>query len=437
MCEGYTDVIGCDLAGFSEAVATCGTALTKQHAELLSRSAKRIVLAFDADAAGQAATERVHQWEREFGLDVLVAALPPGADPGDLAASDPPALRRALEDAQPLHAFRAERILQRAELDSPGGRDRAADEAAEVLAVYPAEVLLDDDLAPIAARIPMEVAQFRDRVDAARQRQLERQASAGIDQFENAPPPPDPGDGYFDSMDDEYSSSFASHEDLGADAGDRYDTTSVQRSAGQSRQRIAQRSAQADADLLAAAAAPHGDAFGLMVPELFATSIGREAFARMEASPEWRESATNPAGGASQIDGDALAETLRVAAADGAHLSAEEANDRVATAMLHYVRFLIDTVSAGGEIPRVRLDASLSDEAQMGFRHQCLRWLRQRQPELHDLQQRIGAVSSVRDWLDSLGSPEAPKTVSASVQAPTGDFAESQVDARTAATPSR
>ena len=177
VCEGYTDVIGCDLVGISEAVATCGTAFTAQHAELLSRTAKHIVLAFDADAAGRTATERVHQWERTYGLSVSVARLPPGADPGDLAATDPPALRKALDDAQPLYAFRAERLLERAELDSPAGRDHAAEQAAEVLAMYPPDVLLDDDLAPIAGRIPMDVGPFRDRVDAARQR-LDQRAAA-------------------------------------------------------------------------------------------------------------------------------------------------------------------------------------------------------------------------------------------------------------------
>ncbi|GIT46388.1 MAG: hypothetical protein Ct9H300mP12_09730 [Acidimicrobiales bacterium] len=83
VCEGYTDVIGCHLVGIERAVATCGTALTPSHARLIGRFAKRVVLAFDADGAGQAAAERVYAWEEEFGLQFAVAALPEGADPGE------------------------------------------------------------------------------------------------------------------------------------------------------------------------------------------------------------------------------------------------------------------------------------------------------------------------------------------------------------------
>ena len=429
VCEGYTDVIGCELAGVAEAVATCGTALTRQHAELLSRSATRIVLAFDADAAGQTATERVHQWERALGLDIFVAPLPPGSDPGDLAASDPPALRRAISEAQPLHAFRAERILDRADLDSPSGRDRAADEAAEVFAVYPAEVVLDRDLEPIAARIPMDVGSFRERVDAVRQQAAERaDAAAGPpDRYDDAPPPPDPGDGYDDAFDAGFADDGSGYEGdpYRLDADGSYGAAGG--ASGMSRRRRGfsgppptasqRRPARADSDLLAAAAAPHGDALGLLVPELFATSAGHEAFDRMAADATWREQIAAAADESAGHDGDPVSEMLGAAAAEGALLSAEEANDRIATAMLHFVRSLIASISGGGDVPRVRLDPGLSASAQLQYRHQCLRWLRERQPELQDLNQRIAAVRSVCDWLQSLGEPESPTRQAAAPEA--------------------
>ena len=89
VCEGYTDVIGLQRAGIGEAVATCGTALAEGHVRLLKNFATQIVLAFDADAAGQAAAERLYEWERRFDVDIRVAVLPPGADPADLAHRDP------------------------------------------------------------------------------------------------------------------------------------------------------------------------------------------------------------------------------------------------------------------------------------------------------------------------------------------------------------
>ena len=129
VCEGYTDVIGCHLVGIERAVATCGTALTPSHARLIKRFAKRVVLAFDADGAGQAAAERVYAWEEEFGLQFAVAALPEGADPGDLAGSAPDVLHRAITDARPFLEFRVDRVLDRGDLGSVEGRARAATEA--------------------------------------------------------------------------------------------------------------------------------------------------------------------------------------------------------------------------------------------------------------------------------------------------------------------
>ncbi|MER3453444.1 MAG: DNA primase, partial [Acidimicrobiia bacterium] len=89
VCEGYTDVIGFALAGVPHAVATCGTALADEHFRILKNFARRIVLAFDADAAGQAAAERFYEWERRYELDIAVAELPAGHDPADLAQRDP------------------------------------------------------------------------------------------------------------------------------------------------------------------------------------------------------------------------------------------------------------------------------------------------------------------------------------------------------------
>ena len=65
VCEGYTDVIGFAQAGMPRAVATCGTALTEEHVRLLKRFAQRVVLAFDPDAAGQAAADRFYEWEHK------------------------------------------------------------------------------------------------------------------------------------------------------------------------------------------------------------------------------------------------------------------------------------------------------------------------------------------------------------------------------------
>jgi len=89
VCEGYTDVIAFFMAGMPRAVATCGTALGEDHFKTMRNFAKRIVLAYDADKAGQSAAASVYQWERQHEVDVFVAHLPKGQDPAELAQHDP------------------------------------------------------------------------------------------------------------------------------------------------------------------------------------------------------------------------------------------------------------------------------------------------------------------------------------------------------------
>ena len=166
VCEGYTDVIGCHLAGIERAVATCGTALTPSHARLMGRFAKRVVLAFDADGAGQAAAERVYAWEEEFGLRFVVAALPTGSDPGDLAGSDPDGLRAAIEGARPFLEFRVDRVLDRGDLDSAEGRAAAATEAMGLVVEHPDAMVRDQYAMRIADRCLVGVDEVRRRGEA-------------------------------------------------------------------------------------------------------------------------------------------------------------------------------------------------------------------------------------------------------------------------------
>jgi DNA primase len=138
VCEGYTDVIGFHRAGVPIAVATCGTALTAEHVRLLKRFAGRVVLAFDADAAGQGAAERFYEWERQFDVAVEVARLPRGKDPGELAGEDPAALRAAVDDAEPFLGFRVGRVLRAGgRVVTPEARAKLANGAMVVVNEHP------------------------------------------------------------------------------------------------------------------------------------------------------------------------------------------------------------------------------------------------------------------------------------------------------------
>ena len=137
VCEGYTDVIGFHRSGVPTAVATCGTAFTEEHVKLLKRYTSRVVLAFDADAAGQGAAERFYEWERKYDIEVSVAKLLGGKDPGDLAQSDPESLPLAIEQASPFLAFRIDRVLATMPSDTPEHRTRVAESAMAVVNEHP------------------------------------------------------------------------------------------------------------------------------------------------------------------------------------------------------------------------------------------------------------------------------------------------------------
>jgi DNA primase len=164
VCEGYTDVIGFAKAGLPRAVATCGTALTEEHVRLLRSFARRVVLAFDADAAGQGAADRVYAWEKAFDVDVAVAALPAGVDPADLGRSDPEALVRSVAEAVPFLRFRVDRVLDAADLSTAEGRARAAETALSVVAEHPSELVRDQYVMDVADRCRLDPDRLRARL---------------------------------------------------------------------------------------------------------------------------------------------------------------------------------------------------------------------------------------------------------------------------------
>lgn len=134
--EGYTDVIALHQAGVPEVVATCGTALTDEHFDLLRRFADRVVLAFDADEAGAEAARRTSDLEApvRLDLDMRVAIMPDGGDPADIVqAGRVGEIRDVVDQARPLLQFRLEREVAKLDLSEPEGRARALHVAAAQL----------------------------------------------------------------------------------------------------------------------------------------------------------------------------------------------------------------------------------------------------------------------------------------------------------------
>jgi DNA primase len=161
VCEGYTDVIGLHRAGVTEAVATCGTALAEGHVKLLVGFSRRIVLAYDADTAGQGAAERFYDWERRFEADISVVALPQGTDPADLAQTDPERLNKAVAEATPYLGFRLQRLFDGADVRNPEGRAKAAEAAMDLVAEHPDPLVRDQYLMQVADRCHLSPEQLR------------------------------------------------------------------------------------------------------------------------------------------------------------------------------------------------------------------------------------------------------------------------------------
>jgi DNA primase len=132
--EGYTDVIACHQAGVANVVATLGTALTPQHAAELRRYCDKVVLIFDADAAGQKAADRAVEVFLTGDIDVAIAVLPSPTgekvDPAELLALEDglEQWKAAIEAAQDALDYQFDRVRQ--ELSSQttlSGRQRVAE----------------------------------------------------------------------------------------------------------------------------------------------------------------------------------------------------------------------------------------------------------------------------------------------------------------------
>ena len=148
--EGYTDVLALHQAGITNAVASMGTALTAQQVTELRRLCSAVLLAFDADAAGQEASLRGMQLALAQGLEVRVVDLPAGRDPADVALADASAFRTALEHAVGYLAFRVQRMLAAEE-----SRDRTYRRIQELLSSTPASVERDEQVRVVNDRLAL------------------------------------------------------------------------------------------------------------------------------------------------------------------------------------------------------------------------------------------------------------------------------------------
>ncbi|MFM1766937.1 MAG: hypothetical protein RIR81_318 [Actinomycetota bacterium] len=139
--EGYTDVMACHLAGFSNAVATCGTAFGEDHIKIINRlfgsseEPAAVVFTFDPDAAGEKAALRVYGDTSKFNALTFVASGPEGLDPSDLRQQrGDGAIGQMLQGRKPLFEFVIRHRIGKFSLGDLDSRAAAARAAAPVVA---------------------------------------------------------------------------------------------------------------------------------------------------------------------------------------------------------------------------------------------------------------------------------------------------------------
>lgn len=121
--EGNLDVVASHMAGVDQVVATAGTAMTEYHLKALSRLSHNVKLAFDADKAGLAATERALPIAQVVGVNLTIVSLPGEAkDPDELIQKDPNLWREAIDNSQPVVDWILDQYQQREDLTTAAGK---------------------------------------------------------------------------------------------------------------------------------------------------------------------------------------------------------------------------------------------------------------------------------------------------------------------------
>jgi DNA primase len=168
--EGYTDVLALHQAGVEEAVGVMGTAITDHQVAALSGMVDEVILALDADSAGQEAMLRAQRVAAGRRMRLRVATMPAGEDPAEMMAADGGRERFAglLDGAVELVAFQVGLVLDRTDVASPTERDRALAEVAPVLAALGESASRDELIRRVADRLDLEPAMVMGRVTAAR-----------------------------------------------------------------------------------------------------------------------------------------------------------------------------------------------------------------------------------------------------------------------------
>lgn len=181
LCEGYMDVISLHSAGFTNAVASCGTAFTPDQARLMKRYTKSVIICFDADEAGQKNADKVFRLLSEVGLETRIMKVENAKDPDEFIQKfGKEAFSRLMNKSRSRFDFKFSGILSKYDLNDVNDRIKAADELAELLSGGWTEVERDVYARQVADKLSISLESFKEDV----KRKINRRAKTEKNDFE-------------------------------------------------------------------------------------------------------------------------------------------------------------------------------------------------------------------------------------------------------------
>lgn len=153
ICEGYMDVISLHQAGFTNAVASLGTALTTGHASLIKRYVNEVYLTYDSDEAGTKAALRAIPILREAGISAKVIRMDPYKDPDEFIKNlGAEAFEERIQNARNSFMFSLEILERNFDMKSPEGKTAFINEAAKRLGEFDEEIERDNYIEAVAEK---------------------------------------------------------------------------------------------------------------------------------------------------------------------------------------------------------------------------------------------------------------------------------------------
>lgn len=169
LAEGYMDVIALHQAGFPQAVATLGTSLTTEQAQLMARYASQVIICYDSDGAGQKAAARAIPMLREAGVQVRVLTVPGSKDPDEYIRSygeqGPARFKQLLDSSGNDVEYRLQKVRAQCNMESPDGRVAYITGAVEVLASLESRIEQEIYAGRLSEEVGIEKASVMMQVD--------------------------------------------------------------------------------------------------------------------------------------------------------------------------------------------------------------------------------------------------------------------------------